>query len=197
MCYDRQITIGPNPGDTTVILNCRPPERMRQELREECQQGLLALQRRLQEEAKERAQARDSYKTCQKHIADLSAYGVNADRQAENLRAELAPRPGVAELAAFPKGASSGPIAFFGGCALPVGFALGLPGRQGKRLPAALVAGLFTLLIYIGFVALLPDTRPVHLLLAMTGAVFLCSLRTLLRAYVLVGQYRSAAHPHP
>lgn len=115
----------------------------------------------------------------------------------DGLRAELAetvPRPGSDLLLAAPAGDIGTPLTLCTLAALLAGFLLGLPGRRGLRdkLLSGALSAVLSGLVLLGMITLLPDTRLPDLLLALSGAVLLMMLRTLLRAAVLFRQRRQA-----
>jgi hypothetical protein len=153
------------------------------ELRQSCEQRQAGETQRasgLRDEITLLTRQNDAYEVEWRRIA------ADRDRLQASLTA-AAPHPGSAALLAFPAGPASLELGLAGAAALAVGFLLGLPGRRGRRrqLLSAAVSACLTLLVFLGIAFFLQDTRRPDLLLAVTAAALLASLRTLLRISVL------------
>lgn len=155
------------------------------ELRQSCEQhqaGEIQISRDLRDEITLLTRQNDAYEAEWRRMA----------AEHNRLQAALVPRPGSEVLAAFPAGPASLELGLLGLAALACGFLLGLPGRRQRRerLLSGAVSGLIALFASLGSIALLPDTRRPELLFALTAALLLVSLRTLLRVWLR--QRRSA-----
>jgi hypothetical protein len=121
-------------------------------------------------------------------LAQLTGERDTTRKSLQALREQTAPRPGSELFVSWPAGAMSLELTLLAILALTAGFLLGLPGRD--RWRTQFVSGgtsaLLALFVYLGSVAFLPDVRTPHLLLALTVAILVVVLRTLIRCVLLL-----------
>lgn len=121
-------------------------------------------------------------------VAQLTGERDTTRNSLQALREQTAAHPGKELFMAWPAGTMSLELTLLAILALTAGFLLGLPGRD--RWQTQFVSGgtnaLLALFVYLGSVALLPDVRTPHLLLALTVALLVVVLRTLIRCVLLL-----------
>jgi hypothetical protein len=144
--------------------------------------------------AQEVDRTRASLRSCEATVTQVQA---ERDRVQATL-AKIVVHPGSEVLAAFPTGIGSLELVLGGGCVQAAGFLLGLPGWSSRwaKLGAGTLSALLTFLVYGSVVALLPDTKWPHLLLAFAAALLLTCLAALGRLFFLLRR-RGAAGKRP
>jgi hypothetical protein len=157
---------------------------------ESCPKERSQCQLRLNEAEKEqlaalgkRVQASEALTTalgaCRANAAALQTKRIDLEHALQ----KVGSRPGAAALAAFPQGPGSIELGLCAAGALIAGFLLGRAGRRHgwAKFAAGSLGALLALLVFIGIIALLPDSRWPERLLSLTTALLLMSLTALRR----------------